>query len=204
MTLDHDASYFHELQTSIGWGQILASFTRWCTPQPGQRTLDIGTGPGLLPTLFREQGAHAFGLDLDLQMLTNPLHNDLAAADAAALPFAGNSFDLVTASNVLYLDKDPLRLLTEMTRVTSGKVCLLNPSGKMTVAAAAILAEKRGLEGLARGTLINYAQRAEGHFRWNESALVNLFAQAGLTLTNTTLRMGDGLIRYAAGQKNDV
>lgn len=206
MDLDHDAQYFLELQTSTGWGQILESFTRWCSPQRGQRALDIGTGPGLLPVLFARQGAATFGADFDFEMFTTPLHPDLIAADAAHLPFPEDSFQITTASNILYLVPNPVSLLAEIARVTApnGAVCLLNPSEHMTIDAATALADQRGLDGLARHTLVNFAQRAEEHFRWSEANLLALFTQAGLTLTRTTLRMGDGLIRYGAGQKIDV
>jgi ubiquinone/menaquinone biosynthesis C-methylase UbiE len=204
MKLPKDADYFNELQTQTGWGKRLSSFARWCDPQPGQRILDIGTGPGLLPALFSKHGARATGIDLDPAMFTEPLHPDLAAADAAALPFACRTFDTVTASNVLFLSDNPLVLLSEMYRVSSDRVCLLNPSESMTVKAAISLADENQLTGLARETLLNYARRAETHFRWSETDLTDLFSRAGLELTATTTRMGPGLIRYACGRKIDV
>ncbi len=202
--LDYDASYFRELQTATGWGQILASFARWCAPQPGEKTLDVGCGPGLLPALFTEQGAAAIGIDLDLGMFTEPLHPHLAAANGISLPFQADTFQTVTAANMLYLSADPLAILADMARVTTGTVCLLNPSEHMSIAVAKALADERQLTGLARDTLINYAQRAEDFYRWSEADLSDLFSQTGLTLTQSTLRMGSGLVRYARGKKFGV
>ena len=69
-----------------------------------------------------------------------------------------------------------------------GEIALLNPSEQMNVAAATALADMRGLEGLARETLLNYANRAERHFRWSEADLRELFAETGFEVTDTTTR----------------
>jgi len=203
MTLEPDAQYFRELQTNTGWGQMLDSFARWCAPQPGQRTLDIGTGPGLLPALFSQAGANSFGLDHDADMLRAPLHRASVLADAGHLPFASGTFDMVTASNLLYLSPDPEWILGEIVRVlrSNGWVCLLNPSEQMGMAEAERLANERGLEGLARDTLLNYALRAEEHFRWSEADLGSMLAKFGLSSLHTTTRMGPGLVRYTRAQK---
>lgn len=203
MEIDKDSSYFLELQTKTGWGRMLGSFARWCAPQPEQYILDVGTGPGLLPALFAEAGAASFGADHDPEMLTAPLFTNLVSADAAILPFASGTFHLVTASNLLYLTPDPLPMLAELARVArrDGTICLLNPSEHMTFQAAAALADAHSLDGLARDTLLNYARRAEDNYRWSEADLASLFAEVGFQLTRTTLRMGDGLVRYARGTK---
>ena len=90
-----------------------------------------------------------------------------------------------------------------MTRLLapSGEFALLNPSEKMSVSAATTLADERNLEGLARETLLNYAARAERHHRWSEDNLSELFASANLELTDTTTKMGDGLVRFARGKE---
>ena len=77
----------------------------------------------------------------------------------------------------------------------------MNPSERMSVAAAADLADANRLDGLARETLLNYASRAEQHARWSVDELAGMFAQAGLQLTESTTRMGPGLVRYARGTK---
>lgn len=203
MDLNRDSAYFLELQTKTGWGQMLASFARWCAPHPGDWVLDVGCGPGLLPVIFAQAGCHTIGADHDTAMFTDPLHDSLATADAAELPFPGNAFHLASASNLLFLAPNPGSLLREMARISQpgGRVCLLNPSEHMSEQAAAHLADQRNLEGLARETLLNYARRAETHFRWDEAATAELFRSAGLQLTESTLRMGPGLVRFAQGIK---
>jgi ubiquinone/menaquinone biosynthesis C-methylase UbiE len=202
--LNKDSAYFHELQTQTGWGQMLASFARWCAPQPGWRVLDVGCGPGLLPALFSQAGCRAFGTDLDPAMLIpGALHAETAVADALRLPFPSSSFEMVTASNLLYLLADPLPALHECFRVLqpNGSLALLNPSEHMSVSAAAVLADERKLTGLACDTLLNFASRAEAAWRWSEPDLVYLLGGANLRLVETTLKMGPGLVRFARARK---
>ncbi len=198
---DRDADYFLELQTRTNWGRMLERFAAWLDPRPGCRALDVGTGPGLLPALLTRAGCRALGVDLDPQMFRDALHPDMVLADAAFLPFPATTFHLVTASNLLFLLPEPLPVLREMARllVAEGEIAVLNPSERMSLAAAKALAEARGLSGLARETLLNYAARAERHFRWSEGDLRRLFASAGLRLTETVTRMGPGLVRFARG-----
>lgn len=202
MNLDQDPQYFLELQTSTGWGQMLASFARWCGPQPGQQTLDVGCGPGLLPALFGQKGVQAFGIDRDPEMLRSALHPG-SIAEATQLPFEAGTFDLVTASNVLYLSPDPFPILAEMVRVLrpGGWCCLLNPSERMSLPEAELLADQRGLEGPARETLLNYGLRAENNHRWTTGDISEMFGTFGLANIQSTLKMGAGLVRYARGQK---
>ena len=202
MNLPPDHDYFLELQTNTGWGRTLARFLAWCLPAAPARVLDVGTGPALAPALAAQQGHTAIGIDNDPAMLAQRLHPAAALADARRLPFPNAVFDVTLASNVLYLMDDPLPALREMARVTApaGHVAVLNPSEAMSVAAAAALADARGLTGLARETLLNLAARAEAHHRWDADALADLFARAGLRLTATRTSMRPGLLRWALAQ----
>ncbi|MFM8319341.1 MAG: class I SAM-dependent methyltransferase [Chloroflexota bacterium] len=129
----------------------------------------------------------------------------LAQADAPRLPFAAGQFDLLTAVNVLFLLPDPPGALREMARLLcpGGLLALLNPSERMSVAAAAALADARGLAGLERQSLLDWAGRAEAHARWDEAALRALLAEAGLRLLRTELKTGPGLARLACAVRQD-
>jgi ubiquinone/menaquinone biosynthesis C-methylase UbiE len=195
---------FLEIQTCTGWGRALQGFADWCRPQPGWLTLDVGCGPGLLPALFSGRGCRAFGVDLDLLSLMQGLHPALAQAGALHLPFPDETFHLVTASNLLFFLPDPGRALCEMARLVRADGCvdLLNPSERMSVAAAAAFADQRGLTGLDRDSLMDWAQRAEENRRWDEADLAALFAASGLVLQETALKLGPGLARFVRGRRS--
>lgn len=203
--LNQDATYFLELQTKTGWGRMLKRFAEWCKPQPGDKALDVGCGPGLFPALLEEAGAQAFGCDIDMGHFASPLHTRLAAADVFHLPFANGYFDLITGANLLFLVAYPQTALLEMKRVlrTGGRICLLNPSELMNRRAAIALADSAGLEGLARETLINYGLRAEKHFNWSAEEIQALFERTGFQIQETITRMGPGLVRFVSGIRSN-
>lgn len=201
--LNHDPAYFLELQTQTGWGAMLRSFATWLDPKPDSLILDVGTGPGLLPAIFTQSGCRAIGIDHAPEMFTAALHTALVLGSVFELPFPDQRFDLLTASNLLFLLPNPQTALNEMARLLkpNGHIALLNPSEQMSVKAATILANERRLAGLARETLLNYASRAERHFRWGEAELAALFSTASLSFDGTKLKMGAGLVRFALGKR---
>lgn len=197
--LTHDPDYFLELQTQTGWGAMLRSFASWLDPQPASVILDVGTGPGLLPAIFAQSGCRSLGIDDAVDMFDGALHTALIVGSVFELPFQPATFNLITASNLLFLLPDPQTALNKMVRLLkpNGEIALLNPSENMSVSAATALADERGLTGLGRETLLNYASRAERHFRWGAGNLESLFSAAGCQLTATQLKMGAGLVRFA-------
>jgi ubiquinone/menaquinone biosynthesis C-methylase UbiE len=200
--ISNDPSYFRELQTQTGWGRTLSSFAEWCAPQPGWRTLDVGCGPGLLPALFAQSHCLAVGIDLDPKMLRPPLlHPIVAIADVYNLPFRSQTFDLITASNLLFLLPEPIAALREMKRLLhpGGRVALLNPSEHLSMQTATAFADERGLQGLARDTLLNWAQRAEANRAWTEAETLELFANAGIQFMACALKIGPGFGRFSCG-----
>jgi SAM-dependent methyltransferase len=200
--LQKDSSYFHELQTHTGWSRTLASFAEWCSPQPEWSSLDVGCGPGLLPSIFARLGCKAFGVDVDLEMfLPSPLHPLVAIGDVHRLPFCSHTFDLITASNLLFLLPEPVSALLEMKRLlrTGGKVAMLNPTENLTEQAALAFVEQRGLEGVARNTLLNWARRAEEHHVWTEAETQALYAKVGMRSVSCIVKMGPGFARFSSG-----
>lgn len=197
-----DSEYFLELQIKTGWGKVLARFRDWINPQAGRLTLDVGCGPGLLPALLAQKGCNSLAVDLDLDMLLpSPLHPQVTVADVMRQPFPDQQFDLITASNLLFLLPNPQIALREMVRLLrpGGQIATLNPSEHLTIAAATELTEAHNLSGLACESLLNWAVRAEAHFHWTESETVQLFAAAGLELAATHTTMGPGFARFARG-----
>ena len=91
----------------------------------GTDWLDLGCGRRLLPTWRAEserqlvaQAHQVFGIDLDFGSLRdNESVENLCQSSVAALPFADNSFSLVTANMVMEHVDDPVTMLRELHRV---------------------------------------------------------------------------------------
>ena len=194
-----DFSNFLEIQTKTAWGRTLAEFASFCAPQPASIILDVGCGPGLLPALFARNGHITIGVDTDFSLHSSSLFPDFIQADAFYLPFPSRTFNMITATNVLFLVDDPLLALKEWARILApdGEICLLNPSENLSIVGATQLADSRALDGTARQSLLNWAQNAENHFHWTEAETRELLAQAGLRLEESVLKVGPGFARFA-------
>ena len=200
---NRDADYFLELQTQTGWGRTLYGFARWCDPAPGSLALDVGCGPGLLPAILSRFGCIATGVDIDREMFSPaPLHSRVLVADGMKLPFRPQSFDLLTATNLLFLVPNPILMLIEMKRLLrpGGRLALLNPSENLNVQAAITFAGEQGLEGLAKSTLFTWARRAEENHRWTEDETRIVYAQAGMKCEACILKVGPGFGRFSWGR----
>jgi ubiquinone/menaquinone biosynthesis C-methylase UbiE len=86
--------------------------------------LDVGCGPGvLLPELLFSTPAPIHGADLNrLALKEAQIHAPavaLACADAHALPYPAQTFDITLCHYLLLWVRDPLKVLREMKRVTS-------------------------------------------------------------------------------------
>ncbi len=198
MSADTAAAYFAQVHASPGWGRVLDAFVRFLAPQPGWRTLDAGCGPGALVRRLAGRGCDAAGLDQDPAMLVHAPPG-AAVGDVRALPWAGASFDAVTATNVLFLLPEPLAGLREMARVArpGGWVAMLNPSPRMSLAAAQAHADALGLAGFERLSLVNWGAVAERHHRLNEAELGKLCRAAGLSEPAIEAKIGPGLALFA-------
>jgi len=199
--------YFSTVQANPGWRAILESFARFVDPAASTRLLDVGCGPGALVDIFRQDyRIAAYGTDAEPGMLhqASAHYGDFfAAGRLPQLPYADGSFDLITATNVIYLVDNPAAALQEINRLLkpTGIFAMLNPSEKMTVTTATALADERGLTGFARDNFIYWGEVAEANPRWTEEEISDLFRQANLDLVDCRTRIGDGLARYAKGKK---
>ena len=92
------------------------------------KTLDIGTGTGLLAIGFAEAfpDMEVVGLDLSEEALQVARENvqksgvsniSFKKGDAQAMPFEDGTFDLVISSNTLHLIENPVTMVNEIQRV---------------------------------------------------------------------------------------
>jgi ubiquinone/menaquinone biosynthesis C-methylase UbiE len=211
--MSHSDDYYLAMQRNTGWQQILASFARFVEPAPAGTLLDVGTGPGALVAIFqRDFGVHGIGVDASFA-LAHAAQQHYAESGATfitaalpRLPFADNTFDVLTATNILYLLDNPATALQEMERVLrpGGTFAMLNPSIKMNVATATALATERGLVGFAHQNFLEWGRIAERNHRWTLADVDALFTAAGLTLQTHRERIGAGLALYVKGFKRNT
>lgn len=161
---------------------LAMKFAALVDPQPGQRALDVGCGPGILTAeLVERLGAESVAaVDPSASFLaaTRELLPGVDVRDGAAedLPFDDDAFDLALAQLVVHFMSDPVRGLEEMGRVTrpGGVVaaCVWDfPGGAAPVstfwAAVADIdptaRDESGLPGVREGDLADLFTRAGLH-----------------------------------------
>lgn len=92
------------------------------------KILDIGCGGGFLTNALAKEGHQVVGIDISLTSLETAKQHDMTKqvqylqADAYALPFTDESFDVVCAMDILEHVESPQKLIAQAARV-------LHPSG---------------------------------------------------------------------------
>jgi demethylmenaquinone methyltransferase/2-methoxy-6-polyprenyl-1,4-benzoquinol methylase len=132
-------SHYDRLSSWLSFGQD----PRWrralvtaLAPAPGARVLDVATGTGMVAAelLARCGDCSVVGVDQSEQMLgaararfAGDRRVELLQGEAEALPFAEESFDLLTFTYLLRYVEDPAATLRELARVVrpGGRVCSL-------------------------------------------------------------------------------
>lgn len=95
----------------------------------GKTALDVGTGTGHFALFLARHGARAVGMDLSRPMLRVAAEKDdmppLVQADALALPFADDCFDIVFSVTALEFIPDAASAVAEMVRMCRPGGCLV-------------------------------------------------------------------------------
>jgi ubiquinone/menaquinone biosynthesis C-methylase UbiE len=144
-------------------------------PPPGRRTLDLGCGEGRVARDLAAHGHSVVGIDASQTLAGLAREADPAGeyllGDAAALPFADTSFDLVVAYNSLMDVDDMAGAVREAGRV-------LEPGGRFCIAIVHPLAYVGRFESRdAHASFVfaaPYFERRETH---------DTFERAGLEMT---------------------
>jgi SAM-dependent methyltransferase len=138
-------------------GPSLARVVELVAPQAGWRALDVATGAGHTAHTFAPHVAHVIASDITEEMLAQArslaaakaLGNvETARANAAALPFESESFDLVTCRLAAHHFPDPAAFVGEAWRVLKprGTLALIdNISPDATTMPTASRAELRDM-----------------------------------------------------------
>jgi SAM-dependent methyltransferase len=121
---------------------LAPSFADFAAVAPGQRVLDVGSGPGALTgELVERLGAsNVAAVDPSEQFVAAAVERhpdvDVRRGPAEELPFADGTFDAALAQLVVHFMADPLHGLAEMARVTrsGGTVaaCVWDHAGAQT------------------------------------------------------------------------
>ncbi len=208
---DDFVEYFTSVQKSEGWSRVLDSFARFVAPSPDAQALDVGCGPGALVRRLAGSAAHVEGCDSHPGMIERATelarqaglsNTTYRGGELPHLPYDRDAFDLVTATNVVFLQRDPLAALREMGRVCrpAGQVAMLNPSPKMSVTAATAHMDRLGADGFNRKSFINWGGVAERNHRFSAEQIERMFAAVDLYEVSIQEKIG-GLALFAKGRK---
>jgi SAM-dependent methyltransferase len=161
--------------------QLAAQMADLAGVAPGQRVVDVGCGTGLLTAelVSRAGAANVAAVDPSQPFVDSVRARypgmDVREAPAEELPFAADSFDAALAQLVVHFMSDPVRGISEMSRVTrsGGTVAACvwdHHGGQGPLAAFWDAVHELGLETADESSLPGVR---EGH-------LVELFEAAGL------------------------
>jgi len=113
----------YEVEGSHWWYRVRRQLVKDLISKYANKTttiLDIGCGPGLLLSELQNNGREIFGVDLSpiaLEFCKKRGLKNVSLADAGALPFSDNTFDVVLLLDMLEHVQDDSGVLREARRV---------------------------------------------------------------------------------------
>jgi len=195
--------FFERMQHDGAYAALLDRLVRLGAPASDARCLDLGCGPGKLARELAPRCREAVGVDASASMIARATARARAAglgnvrfheAQPTALPFPGESFDLVLSSNLLFHLPEPAAVLREAARVLrrGGHVALLEPTAAMGRAAMSAFLEARELEmaPFSAYGLLAWADAAEAGRRYDEAQLAADLEAAGFAPVTQERELG--------------
>ncbi|MDT4912222.1 MAG: hypothetical protein QOC66_1350 [Pseudonocardiales bacterium] len=160
---------------------LAIEFVALVGPQPGQRALDVGCGPGVLtaPLVDRLGAAAVTGIDPSEPFVAAARARfpdvDIRQGPAEELPFADDTYDFALAQLVVHFMTDPVAGLREMSRV-------IRPGGLVAASVWDYGSERAPLAPFWRAVRqMDPSSLGESQLAGaSEGQLVELFAAAGL------------------------
>ena len=112
------------------WTRETRNFIIYQISLPSQANiLEVGCGSSAVLDEFTESGQNTVGVDIDFQILKYSIQNSSKASlingDGLSLPLKNDFFDICFCHYLLLWIDNPVRILTEMSRVTkkNGWIC---------------------------------------------------------------------------------
>ncbi|MBT4511852.1 MAG: methyltransferase domain-containing protein [Chloroflexi bacterium] len=148
------------------------------------RILDIATGTGFLAVAISNTGAELIATDFTMAMLEkakvalgNQNNTVLALADAARMPFAAESFDVVTCRIAVHHFTEPETAFAEMARVCKqgGRVMIMD-----------VISSEDQQEGDLQNRITKLRDISEVR-QWKRSELEGMLRSSGLIVSHSEL-----------------
>lgn len=168
------------------------------SPNPRRRVLDVGAGAGIVRQMdLRALGGIIHGADIDRRIGHNTFIHHACVADACQLPYAGNTFDLVVADNVLEHLAEPAKAFREVQRVLkpAGRFYFKTPNRNHYVPFLARVTPYQVHQIVAGLRGRSYADTFQTYYRANSAPDVRRLA-AGAGLVVDDLRFVEGRPEY--------
>jgi SAM-dependent methyltransferase len=127
------AAWAETWEGSAGWGTPVYQYALDRTGVDGTtRLLDCGCGAGRFAGMAADRGASVAGIDASEELIAiasaRVPQGDFRLGDIESLPWADDSFDVVTGFSAFQFADDKVRALAEARRVSRGWVVIVIPT----------------------------------------------------------------------------
>lgn len=204
--------YREQLRRRYELEPFIEPFARFSESR-GRDVLEIGVGLGADHQRFAEAGARLTGIDLTERAVEHTrrrldlfgLRSDLRVADAEALPFPDESFDVVYSWGVLHHSPDTPRAIEEVRRVLrpggTARVMIYHSRSLVGDLLWVRYALLRGRPWRSRRDIYAHHLESPGTKAYTVAEARDLFSRYSSARISTVLTHGD-LLSSGAGQRH--